>query len=55
MAEVESQRPKTEMEKRDLRIKALESKLESLGVKGDAKLFYSLNKTGSIIFKSRSM
>jgi len=43
----ETQRPKTEIEKRDLRIKALESKLESLGVKGDAKLYYSLNKNMS--------
>lgn len=39
--------PKTESEKKDLRIKALEAKLESLGVKGDAKLYYSLNKNMS--------
>lgn len=38
---------KTETEKKDLRIKSLESKLESLGVKGDAKLYYSLNKNMS--------
>lgn len=38
---------KTESEKKDLRIKSLESKLESLGVKGDAKLYYSLNKNMS--------
>lgn len=44
MAEEEYKAPKTELEKRDLRIKALESKLESLGVKGEAKLYYSLNK-----------
>ena len=43
MAE-ETKQPKTELEKRDARIKALEAKLESLGVKGDAKLYYSLNK-----------
>jgi hypothetical protein len=36
--------PKTELEKKELRIKALEAKLESLGVKGEAKLYYSLNK-----------
>lgn len=46
MAE-EFKTPKTELEKKDLRIKALESKLESLGVKGDAKLYYSLNKNMS--------
>jgi len=38
---------KTESEKKDLRIQSLESKLESLGVKGDAKLYYSLNKNMS--------
>jgi hypothetical protein len=48
MAESEKP-PKTESEKKDLRIKALESKLESLGVKGDAKLYYSLNKNMSDI------
>lgn len=39
--------PKTDSEKKDLRIRSLESKLESLGVKGDAKLYYSLNKNMS--------
>lgn len=43
----EERLPKTESEKKDLRIKSLESKLESLGVKGDAKLYYSLNKNMS--------
>ncbi len=38
---------KTESEKKDLRIQSLEAKLESLGVKGDAKLYYSLNKNMS--------
>jgi hypothetical protein len=38
---------KTDDQKKDLRIRALESKLESLGVKGDAKLYYSLNKNMS--------
>lgn len=32
------------LEKANKRIKALEDKLHSLGVKGDAKLFYSINK-----------
>jgi len=44
MAEEEYKIPKSDSEKKDLRIKALESKLESLGVKGEAKLYYSLNK-----------
>lgn len=39
--------PKTELEKKELRIQSLEAKLESLGVKGDAKLYYSLNKNMS--------
>lgn len=47
MATEEIKITKTESEKKDLRIKALESKLESLGVKGDAKLYYSLNKNMS--------
>lgn len=34
----------TPLEKANKRIKALEDKLHSLGVKGDAKLFYSINK-----------
>lgn len=38
---------KTDTQKKDERIKALEAKLESLGVKGDAKLYYSLNKNMS--------
>lgn len=46
MAE-ENTQPKTELEKRNDRVKALEAKLESLGVKGDAKLYYSLNKNMS--------
>lgn len=44
MAEEEYKTPRTELEKKELRIKALESKLESLGVRGEAKLYYSLNK-----------
>ncbi len=41
--------PKTAGQKSEDRIKALEAKLESLGVKGDAKLYYSLNKNMSDI------
>ncbi len=44
MAEEEYKPQKSEVEKKELRIKALESKLQSLGVKGEAKLYYSLNK-----------
>ena len=47
MATEEYSVPKTDIEKKDIRIKSLESKLESLGVKGDAKLYYSLNKNMS--------
>lgn len=47
MSEEVNKKPKTEVEKRDDRIKALEAKLESVGVKGDAKLYYSLNKNMS--------
>lgn len=38
---------KTPEQKKNERIKALEDKLVSLGVKGDAKLYYSLNKNMS--------
>ena len=47
MAEEEYKLPKSELQKSNDRIKALEAKLESLGVKGDAKLYYSLNKNMS--------
>lgn len=36
--------PETPLAKSEARVKALEAKLTSLGVKGDAKLYYSLNK-----------
>lgn len=45
--EEELKLPKTELQKKEERIKALEAKLISLGVKGDAKLYYSLNKNMS--------
>ncbi len=47
MATEETPIPKTDSEKKDLRIRSLEAKLDSLGVKGDAKLYYSLNKNMS--------
>ncbi len=47
MAESNYTLPKTGEQRNEDRIKALEAKLESLGVKGDAKLYYSLNKNMS--------
>lgn len=44
MAEDEYRPPQTPLAKSEARVKALESKLESLGVRGEAKLYYSLNK-----------
>lgn len=47
MADDNEKIPLSPLEKANQRVKALEAKLESLGVKGDAKLYYSLNKNMS--------
>lgn len=47
MSEEIAKMPPTPLEKAEKRVRALEEKLESLGVKGEAKLFYSLNRNMS--------
>lgn len=47
MAEDIEKLPLSPLQKSEKRVKALEEKLESLGVKGEAKLFYSLNRNMS--------
>lgn len=49
MADNEQPIVKSEIQKKSERIKALEDKLISLGVVGEAKLYYSLNKNMSDI------